>query len=149
MKWIILMLRIREGNGTPLQCSCLENPRDGRAWWAAVCGVVQIRTWLKWLSSSSSSSSFRINMQNWPHRFLPHSLIPGLAWGVGPLVDHLSDCFVPALPQLHTLHLPSVCPRVPIASSEGKVICYRPVFIRTGDGNSLCVSICAQGPVVG
>ena len=38
---------IGEGNGTPLQCSCLENPRDGGAWWAAVCGVAQSRTRLK------------------------------------------------------------------------------------------------------
>ena len=45
--------RIGEGNGNPLQCSCLENPRDGRAWWAAVYGVTQSRTQLKWLSSSS------------------------------------------------------------------------------------------------
>ena len=35
------------GNGNPLQCSCLENPRDGGAWWAAVCGVTQSRTRLK------------------------------------------------------------------------------------------------------
>ena len=33
-----------EGNGNPLQCSCLENPRDGGAWWAAVYGVAQSRT---------------------------------------------------------------------------------------------------------
>ena len=46
---------IGEGNGKPLQCSCLENPRDGGAWWAAVYGVTQSWTWLKWLSSSSSS----------------------------------------------------------------------------------------------
>ena len=45
-----------EGNGSPLQCSCLENPRDGGAWWAAVYGVAQSRTRLKGLSSSSSSS---------------------------------------------------------------------------------------------
>ena len=45
-----------EGNGNPLQCSCLENLRDGRAWWAAVSGVAQSGTWLKWLSSSSSIS---------------------------------------------------------------------------------------------
>ena len=45
---------IGEGNGNPLQCSCLENPRDGGAWRAAVYGVAQSRTWLKWLSSSSS-----------------------------------------------------------------------------------------------
>ena len=50
---------IGEGSGNPLQCSCLENPRDGGAWWAAVSGVAQSRTRLKWLSSSSSSSSKR------------------------------------------------------------------------------------------
>ena len=42
---------IGEGNGNPLQCFCLENPRDGRAWWAAVSGVEQSRTQLKRLSS--------------------------------------------------------------------------------------------------
>ena len=41
-------------NYSPLQCSCLENPRDGGAWWAAICGVAQSRTRLKRLSSSSS-----------------------------------------------------------------------------------------------
>ena len=46
---------IGEGNGNPLQCSCLENPRDGGAWWAAVYGVAQSRPRLKRLSSSSSS----------------------------------------------------------------------------------------------
>ena len=51
---------IGEGNGNPLQCSCLENPRDGGAWWAAVYGVTQSRTRLKWLSSSS------IVLQNGP-----------------------------------------------------------------------------------
>ena len=49
-----------EGNGNPLQCSCLENPRDGGAWWAAVYGVAQNWTRLKRLSSSSSSSSSSI-----------------------------------------------------------------------------------------
>ena len=49
---------IGEGNGNPLQCSCLENPRDGGAWWAAVYGVTQSWTWLKRLSSSSSSFGF-------------------------------------------------------------------------------------------
>ena len=47
---------IGEGNGNPLQCSCLENPREGEAWWAAVYGVAESRTRLKQLSSSSSSS---------------------------------------------------------------------------------------------
>ena len=54
---------IGEGNGNPLQCSCLENPRDGGAWWAAVYGVAQSRTQLKGLSSSSSSSS-RLDVVN-------------------------------------------------------------------------------------
>ena len=46
---------IGEGNGNPLQCSCLENPRDRGAWWAAVYGVAQSWAQLKWLSSSSRS----------------------------------------------------------------------------------------------
>ena len=50
---------VGEGNGNPLQCSCLENPRDGGACWAAISGVAQSRTRLKWLSSSSSSSVYR------------------------------------------------------------------------------------------
>ena len=49
---------IGEGNGNPLQCSCLENPRDGEAWLAAVYEVAQSRTRLKRLSSSSSSSAW-------------------------------------------------------------------------------------------
>ena len=47
---------IGEGHGNPLQCSCLENPRDGRAWWAAIYRVAQSQTLLKRRSSSSSSS---------------------------------------------------------------------------------------------
>ena len=47
---------IGEGNGNPFQCSCLENPRDGGAWWAAVYGVTQSWTRVKRLSSSSSSA---------------------------------------------------------------------------------------------
>ena len=46
---------IGEGNGNPLHCSCLENPRDVGAWWAAIYGVAQSRTRLKQLGSSSSS----------------------------------------------------------------------------------------------
>ena len=47
------LLCIGEGNGNPLQCSCLENPMGGGSWWAAISGVAQSRTRLKWLSSSS------------------------------------------------------------------------------------------------
>ena len=48
--------KVGEDNGSPLQCSCLENPRDSGTWWAAVYGVAQSRTELKQLSSSSSNS---------------------------------------------------------------------------------------------
>ena len=61
---------IGEGNGNPLQCSCLENPRDGGAWWAAISGVAQSRTRLKRLSSSSSSKESACNAGHL-------SLIPG------------------------------------------------------------------------
>ena len=55
--WATSLSCIGEGNGNPLQCSCLENPGDGGAWWAAIYGVAQSRTRLKWLSSSSSSNA--------------------------------------------------------------------------------------------
>ena len=55
---------IGEGNGNPLQCSCLENPRDGGAWWAAVSGVAQSRTQLKRLSSSSGLIVNGLNVQS-------------------------------------------------------------------------------------
>ena len=56
---------IGEGNGNTLQCACLENPRDGGAWWTAVDGVAQSRTQLKWLSSSSSRVHLAINRSPW------------------------------------------------------------------------------------
>ena len=59
---------IAKGNGNPLQCSCLENPRDGEALWAAVYGVAQSRTQLKRLSSSSSSLCiYRAMWARFPH----------------------------------------------------------------------------------
>ena len=51
--WATSLSCTGEGNGNPLHCSCLENPRERGAWWAAIYGVAQSRTWLKWLSSSS------------------------------------------------------------------------------------------------
>ena len=56
-----------EGNGNPLQCSCLENPRDGKVWWAAIYGVTKSRTWLKWLSSNSSILliHYKISINEW------------------------------------------------------------------------------------
>ena len=82
---------IGEGNGNLLQCSCLENPRDGGAWWAAVYGVTQSRTRLKRLSSSSKaemreSPALGLNESRMcqnphpgllPHHFHPLTLHPG------------------------------------------------------------------------
>ena len=64
---------IGDGNGNPLQCFCLENPRDGGAWWAAVYGVTQSRTRLKWLSLEKQNQKDvceyiyrkRLIMKNW------------------------------------------------------------------------------------
>ena len=68
-----------EGNGNPLQYSCLENPRDEGAWWGAVYGVAQSRTRLKRLSSSSSSISL------WMIQCIDsHSELISLTWGVKP-----------------------------------------------------------------
>ena len=66
---------IGEGNGNPLQCSCLENPRDRGAWWAAVYGVKQNWTRLKQLSCSSSS---RANHGTWHNQVLNKHLISGV-----------------------------------------------------------------------
>ena len=66
---------IGEGNGNPLQCSCLENSRDCGAWWAAVFGVAQSRTRLKRLSSSSSilkTCLARLRARFWRWSVLQH-----------------------------------------------------------------------------
>ena len=77
-----------EGNDNPLQCSCLENPRDGGAWWAAVYGVAQSRTRLKRLSSSSSidfslifesQNIFQALSRGWSYLILPE-LVDLLIW---------------------------------------------------------------------
>ena len=61
-------LIIGEGNGNPLQYSCLENPMDRGAWWAAVHGVAQSRTHLKRLSSSNSSDYF-LEINSWKRKY--------------------------------------------------------------------------------
>ena len=75
-----------EGNGNPLQCSCLENPRDKGAWWAAVYGVAQSRTRLKWLSSSSnmfSTNLWNSDVKNGLLRWLSGKYLPAKAGGAG------------------------------------------------------------------
>ena len=73
---------IGEGNGNPLQCSCLENPRDGGGWWAAVYGVAQSRTRLKWLSSSSNDLFSASLVAQWQRIHLPmqETQVRSLGW---------------------------------------------------------------------
>ena len=70
-----------EGNGNSLQCSCLENPRDGRVWWATVYGVAQSRTRLKQLSSGGSW------WPKWVNHLLRHAGEPS-DWCLKPLGFH-------------------------------------------------------------
>ena len=56
----VVAIVIGEGNGNLLQYSCLENPRDRGAWWAAVYGIAQSQTQLKWLSSSSHCNGYEV-----------------------------------------------------------------------------------------
>ena len=96
---------IGEGNGSPLQCSCLEDPRDGGAWWAAVYGVTQSWTLLKRLSSSRGSKDKESAYNAGDCGLMPglgrspeeematHSSI--LAWGI-PWTEELGG--------LHTVH---------------------------------------------
>ena len=82
-----------EGNGSPLQCSFLENPREGRAWWAAVYGVAQSWTRLKRLSSSSSSSSSSSMPATSGHTPAPSPLILSRGWGFKELGSYCYYCF--------------------------------------------------------
>ena len=70
---------IGERNGSPLQCSCLENPRDGGAWWAAVYGVTQSWTQLKRLSSSSSRLQ-KWSLSHWFHLYPPINTFNSIAY---------------------------------------------------------------------
>ena len=90
-----------EGNGNPLQCSCLENPRDGGAWWAAVCGVAQSQTVLKRLSSSSSSSkSFNksyLNRTSTLHILPPSYFIVSLSYIFGEMYRNRASQMAPVV----------------------------------------------------
>ena len=66
-----------EGNGNPLHCSCLENPRDAGAWWGPFCGVAQSRTQLKQLSSSSSNTF--ASSRSWWWTGKPGAAVHGVA----------------------------------------------------------------------
>ena len=103
---------IGEGNGNPLQYSCLENPRDSGAWWAAVYGVAQSQTLLMRLSSSNSSSNFFSNSHKfmhlpsfllsfppplWKKTPIPHFSLgpPPVLYAFALLPQHPHDCYHP------------------------------------------------------
>jgi len=125
---------IGEGNGNPLQCSCLENPRDGGASWAAVCGVTQSRTWLKQLSSSSRRGSLVLlyflplewyHLHIWSFLYFSWNLDSSL-WFIQPGISHDVLCIEVNKQgdSIHSCHTPfpilnqSVvpCPVLPVAS---------------------------------
>ena len=95
---------IGERNGNPLQCSCLENPRDGGAWWAAIYGVAQSQTRLKQLSSSTSSSSRLIIA------FLPRSKCLLISWLQSPSAVILESPKIKFLTV--SIVFPSICHEV-------------------------------------
>ena len=104
---------IGEGNGNPLQCSCLENPRDGGAWWAAVYGVAQSWTRLKQLSSSSMDWStpahyFSLSSQSLLKPMSIESVMPS---------SHLILCHP-------LLLLPPIFPSIWVFSNES-ILCMR------------------------
>ena len=98
--WATSLSCTGEGNGNPLQSSCLENPRDGKAWWAAIYGVAQSQTQLKWLSSSSSrlyvvcqdSLSMEFSRKEYWSK-LPFPT-PGINPGIKP--SHILYCLKPS-----------------------------------------------------
>ena len=71
---------IREGNGNPLQCCCLENPRDSGAWWAAIYGVTQSWTRLKQLSSDHGGYSKKWLHSEYDLKVKLTNLISGWIW---------------------------------------------------------------------
>ena len=78
---------IGEGNGNPLQCSCLENPRDRGAWWAAVYGVAQSRTWLKQQQQRHklSETKWSTVLRKVKHRKLGRRAVWGASTSLGVL----------------------------------------------------------------
>ena len=100
---------IGEGNGNPLQCSYLENTRDGGAWWAAIYAVARSWTRLKWLSSSSSSSS------TWNQLNKSHRLTMGRQLDLSEEVSRLDDPLVSCETSDKVLHL---LPRIPGCSRD-------------------------------
>ena len=108
-----------EGNGKPLQCSCLENPRDGGAWWAAVYEVTQSRTRLKWLNSCSNSVLPPLSPQAWlPNSKLVYHHCACLVAQLYPTLCDPMD-FSPPGSSIHVIFQVRTLEWVAISSSRG------------------------------
>ena len=79
------------GNGNPLQYSCLDNPRNGGAWWAAIYGVAQSRTRLKWLSSSSSSNWGYIRKRYYSEKIYTEVFTSKSTWSLQVTLKQLKE----------------------------------------------------------
>ena len=128
-----LYISLGEGNGNPLQCSCLENPRDRGDWWAAVYGVAQSRTRLKRLSSSSSTYLIASSLLLWLlfSRF-SHLQLFATPWtGLAGLPVHhqlleptqthvrcVGNVIQPSHPLTSPSPLPSIFPSIRVFSNE-------------------------------
>ena len=114
---------IGEGNGSPLQCSCLENPRDRGAWWAALYGVTQSWTRLKWLSSYSSRPQPIRLLCPWDSLGKDTGVGHALLWGVFPIQGSNPHLLCP----LHwqTDSLPLAPPGKPIYLCVCVCVCVR------------------------
>ena len=114
---------IGEGNGNPLQCSCLENPRDGGAWWAAVYGVAQSQTRLKQLRSSSRIIASQATL---PMEFSrPKDWRGYLFLSPGDLPN---SGIKPRSPTLQVDSLPSESPGKPKNTGMGSLFLFQGIF---------------------
>ena len=123
--WATSLSCIGEGNGNAFQCSCLENPRDREAWWAAIYGVAQSWTRRMWLSSSSNSSCTEILVcfSKVEGLLQPFSL-PVDFWLNGPTVKY----FILSWQTWSWLPLPTELPQWRCWRSEDSRSCWNPPF---------------------
>ena len=101
-----------EGNGNPLQCSCLETPRDGGAWWAAIYGVTQSRTRLKQLSSSSTKVKNKVKLSRMKYNILP------LGYNTINCTNMLTEC------TFSNVYLKIFFPQAKFKSIQWKYYCF-------------------------
>ena len=138
-----------EGNGNPLQCSCLENPRDGGAWWAAVSGVAQSWTRLKQLSRSSSNYlqilGWEVGKVAWLLTVAYRALLSPLLEVIrAPNAQAMGLSHVPPLPLHHPLSSSSVISLTPGFQSFHHHFCHS-FCVLCAKSLELCPTLC--GPM--